>query len=153
MTLKKAALAGNFKEAKPLLGDESDDHILMLHTAIIEMDETILHVATGARQVGFVEEIIKLMELDDLKLQDRNGNTAFCFAAAAGSIEIMKLMLDKNLDLLTLRGADNKVLLYMAALFGRSKMVKILYDGTESQLTDQDEASLFFTIDMAALFK
>ncbi|TXG71910.1 hypothetical protein EZV62_000489 [Acer yangbiense] len=123
---KKAALAGNFKEAKSLLGDESNDHLSMLRIAITEMDETILHISNGARQVGFVEKIIKLMEPDDLKLQDRNGNTAFCFAAAAGSIEIVKLMLDKNLDLLTLRGVDNKVSLYMAALFG----------DTKSQLTD-----------------
>ncbi|KAK0607052.1 hypothetical protein LWI29_008463 [Acer saccharum] len=147
------ALTGNFKEAKPLLGDESDDHLSMLCTTITEVDETILHVATRARQVGFVEEIIKLMEPEDLKLQDRNGNTAFCFATAAGSIEIVKLMLDKNLDLLTLRGADNKVPLYMVALFGRTEMANFLYDGTESQLTDQDEDGLFFTIDMATLFK
>ncbi|KAI9196688.1 hypothetical protein LWI28_026111 [Acer negundo] len=144
LPLKKFALAGNFKEAKPLLRNESDHHLSMLRTAITEMDETVLHIATGARQVGFIEEIIKLMEPDDLKLQDRNGNTAFCFAAAAGSIEIVKLMLDKNPDLLTLRGADNKVPLYMAALFGRTEMAKFLYDGTESQLTDQDEADLFF---------
>ncbi|KAK2646879.1 hypothetical protein Ddye_022074 [Dipteronia dyeriana] len=144
LPLKKFALAGNFNEAQPLLGDESDDHLSMLRTAITEMDQTVLHVATGARQVGFVEEIIKLMESDDLKLQDRNGNTAFCFAAAVGSIEIVKLMLDKNPDLLTLRGADNKVPLYMAALFGKTEMAKFLYDSTESQLTDQVEADLFF---------
>ncbi|KAK1563016.1 hypothetical protein Q3G72_020851 [Acer saccharum] len=135
----EVALTGNFKEAKPLLRDESDDHLSMLCTTITEVDETILHVVTRARQVGFVEEIIKLMEPEDLKLQDRNGNNAFCFATAAGSIEIVKLMLDKNLDLLTLRGADNKVPLYMVALFGRTEMTNFLYDGTESQLTDQDE--------------
>ncbi|KAI9194327.1 hypothetical protein LWI28_028234 [Acer negundo] len=64
------------------------------------------------------------MEPDDLKLQDSNGNTAFCFAAAAGSLEITKLMLDKTPDLLTLRGADNMLPLYMAALFGRTEMSK-----------------------------
>ncbi|KAI9195955.1 hypothetical protein LWI28_019714 [Acer negundo] len=139
--LQKAALTGNLEEAMPLLGDNPR---LMLRTAITEWDETVLHIATGAKQVAFVEEIIELMKPDDLKLQDLNGSTAFCFAAAAGSIEIAKLMLDKNPDLLTLRGAKNMLPLYMAALFGRTEMAKILYDGTESHLTPQDEADLFF---------
>ncbi|KAK1562831.1 hypothetical protein Q3G72_017709 [Acer saccharum] len=140
--LKKAALAGNLEEAKRLLGDDPRS---MLRTAITELgEETVLHVATGARQVAFVKEILKLMELDDLNLQDIKGNTAFCFAAATGSIEIAKLMLDKNPDLLTLRCAGNMVPIYMAALFGRMEMTKFLYDGTGSHLTPQDEAQLFF---------
>ncbi|KAK0607797.1 hypothetical protein LWI29_020714 [Acer saccharum] len=139
--LQKATLTGNLEEAMPLLGDNPRS---MLRTAITEWEETVLHIATGAKQVAFVEEIIELMKLDDLKLQDLNGSTAFCFVAAAGSIEIAKLMLDKNLDLLTLRGAKNMLPLYMAALFGRMEMVNFLYDGTESHLTPQDEADLFF---------
>ncbi|KAK0606640.1 hypothetical protein LWI29_001963 [Acer saccharum] len=140
--LKKAALAGNLEEAKRLLGDDPRS---MLRTAITELgEETVLHVATGARQVAFVKEILKLMELDDLNLQDIKGNTAFCFAAATGSIEIAKLMLDKNPDLLTLRCAGNMVPIYMAALFGRMEMTKFLYDGTGSHLTQEDEAQLFF---------
>ncbi|KAI9196042.1 hypothetical protein LWI28_020472 [Acer negundo] len=140
--LQKAALTGNLLEAIPLLGDVPR---WMLRTAIREGDQTVLHVATGARQVGFVEEIVKLMEPDDLKLQDRNGNTSFCFAAAAGSLEIAKLMLDKTPDLLTLRGGDNMLPLYMAALFGRTEMTKFLYDETKSHLTDRDLSDLFFT--------
>ncbi|KAK1562528.1 hypothetical protein Q3G72_013418 [Acer saccharum] len=139
--LQKATLTGNLEEAMPLLGDNPRS---MLRTAITEWEETVLHIATGAKQVAFVEEIIELMKLDDLKLQDLNGSTAFCFVAAAGSIEIAKLMLDKNLDLLTLRGAKNMLPLYMAALFGRMEMVNFLYDGTESHLTPQNEADLFF---------
>ncbi|KAK2646533.1 hypothetical protein Ddye_021728 [Dipteronia dyeriana] len=139
--LQKAALTGNSLEAITLLGDVPRR---MLRTAITEEDQTILHVATGARQVGFVEEIVKLMEPDDLRLQDRKGNTAFCFAAADGSLEIAKLMLHKTPDLPTLRGALNMLPLYMAALFGRTEMTKFLYDETKSHLTDQDLADLFF---------
>ncbi|KAK0607652.1 hypothetical protein LWI29_018158 [Acer saccharum] len=132
---------GNLEEAMPLLGDNPRS---MLRTTITEWDEIVLHIATRAKQVAFVEEIIELMKPDDLKLQDLNGSTAFCFSAAAGIIEISKLMLDKNLDLLTLRGAKNMLPLYMAALFGRMEMANFLYDGTESHLTPQDEANLFF---------
>ncbi|TXG71897.1 hypothetical protein EZV62_000476 [Acer yangbiense] len=53
-------------------------------------------------------------------------------------------MLDKNPDLLTLRGADNMVPLYLAALFGRVEMANFLFDGIESHLTPQDKADIFF---------
>ncbi|KAI9195131.1 hypothetical protein LWI28_012045 [Acer negundo] len=139
--LQKAALTGNLLEAKPLLGDVPR---WMLRTAITERDQTVLHMGTGAKKVGFVEEIVKLMEPDDLKLQDRNGNTAFCIAAAVGSLEIAKLMLDKTPNLLTLRGAANVLPLFMAALFGKTEMTKFLYDETKFHLTDQDLADLFF---------
>ncbi|KAK0607867.1 hypothetical protein LWI29_021739 [Acer saccharum] len=139
--LQKAALTGNLLEAIPLLGDVPQ---WMLRTAITERDQTVLHLATGAKKVGFVKEIVKLMEPDDLKLQDRNGNTAFCIAAAVGSLEIAKLMLDKTPNLLTLRGAANVLPLFMAALFGKTEMTKFLYDETKFHLTDQDLADLFF---------
>ncbi|KAK3190066.1 hypothetical protein Dsin_029627 [Dipteronia sinensis] len=139
--LQKAALTGNIKEARNLLGV---DPRRILLTAITERDETVLHIAAGARQTAFVEEILKLMEPDDMKLQDRNGNSAFCFAAAARSMGIAKLMLDKNPDLITLRGAENMVPLYIAALYGRAQMAEFLYDGTESHLTEYDQAHLFF---------
>ncbi|KAK1563371.1 hypothetical protein Q3G72_026664 [Acer saccharum] len=116
-----------------------------LHSeSIANRCQTVLHIATGTGKVSFVEEIIKMMEPDDLKLQDENGNTTFCIAAADGSTEIAKLMLEKNPDLLTLRVADNLVPLYLAALFGRLEMANFLFDGMESHLTPQDKADIFF---------
>ncbi|KAK1562208.1 hypothetical protein Q3G72_008100 [Acer saccharum] len=138
--LHKAALKGNLEETKLLLGDNPQ---WMLRTGIANRCQTVLHIATGAGKVSFVEEIIKMMEPDDLKLQDENGNTTFCIAAANGSIEIAKLMLEKNPDLLTLRGADNMVPLYLAALFGRVEMANFSFDGMESHLTPQDKADIF----------
>ncbi|KAK1592792.1 hypothetical protein Q3G72_030447 [Acer saccharum] len=139
--LQKAALKGNLEETKLLLGDNPQ---WMLRKGIAKRCQTVLHIATGTGKVSFVEEIIKMMKPDDLKLQDENGNTAFCIAAADGSIEIAKLMLDKNPDLLTLRGADNMVPVYLAALFGRVEMANFLFDGIESHLTPQDKADIFF---------
>ncbi|KAL5785421.1 hypothetical protein ACOSQ2_007813 [Xanthoceras sorbifolium] len=87
------------------------------------------------------------MEPEDLELLAQNGNNAFCFAAVAGSIEIAKMMLAKNANLLTLRGAKNMVPLYMAILFERREMAKFFYDESKSDfsyLTLQDGADLFF---------
>ncbi|TXG71896.1 hypothetical protein EZV62_000475 [Acer yangbiense] len=79
MKLHKAALKGNLEETKLLLGDNPQ---WMLRKGIAKRCQTVLHIATGTEKVSFVEEIIKMMKPDDLKLQDENGNTAFCIAAA-----------------------------------------------------------------------
>ncbi|KAH7573688.1 hypothetical protein JRO89_XS03G0191800 [Xanthoceras sorbifolium] len=95
----------------------------------------------STRQVVFVKDIIKLIEPEDLKLLAQDENNAFCFDAATGTIEIAKMILAKNPNLLIRKGAKNIALLYMVALFGRREMTKFLYDESKSDfsfLTLQD---------------
>ncbi|KDO77346.1 hypothetical protein CISIN_1g044420mg, partial [Citrus sinensis] len=143
--LQKAALKGNWPTAKHLLGNEDPRSILC--AGIAKGYETLLHLAAGARQTGFVEELLKLMKPEDLTLQDRNGNTAFCFAVAAGSIHIAKIMLKKNERLLTMRGGENMTPLYMAAVLAQRDMALYLYDDAKAKdnLTPEDQNALFFT--------
>ncbi|KAJ0014816.1 hypothetical protein Pint_20930 [Pistacia integerrima] len=94
MPLRNEATRGDIEEARCLLKLNHNQSVLS--AAITEKHETVLHVATAARQVGFVEEIIKMMEPEDLILQDKNWNTAFCVAAMVGSLQIAKIMLEKN---------------------------------------------------------
>ncbi|KAJ0016867.1 hypothetical protein Pint_12142 [Pistacia integerrima] len=65
--LHKAALKGDWKSAKKLL--EKDP--TMLCAGITKGNETVLHIAAGARQTGFVEGLIKLIQSEDLTLQDQ----------------------------------------------------------------------------------
>lgn len=141
MPLKNAALRGDIEEARRLL--KLNHHRSVLCAAITENHETVLHVATGARHVGFVQEIIKLMEPVDLLLQDKNGNTAFCVAAMVGSLQIAKTMLEKNASLLTVRGGQQMTPLYLAALFGHGDMAKFLYAITKKNLTADDRKATF----------
>ncbi|KAL5785407.1 hypothetical protein ACOSQ2_007799 [Xanthoceras sorbifolium] len=86
------------------------------------------------------------MEPEDLELLAQDSNNAFCFAVAT-SIEIAKMMLAKNPNLLTLKGAENIVLLYVAALFGRREMAKKFYDESKSNFSYmklQNRDDLFF---------
>lgn len=143
--LQKAALKGNWPTAKHLLGNEDPRSILC--AGIAKGYETLLHLAAGARQTDFVKELLKLMEPEDLTLQDRNGNTAFCFAVAAGSIDIAESMLKKNKHLLTIRGGENMAPLYMAAVLAQRDMALYLYDeaNAKDNLTAEDQNALFFT--------
>ncbi|KAH9753262.1 ANK REP REGION domain-containing protein [Citrus sinensis] len=140
--LYKAALKGDCNEAKRILGD---DHQSMLRAAVTKGYQTILHVATGAKQTNFVKQMVELTGHDNLlTLQDENGNTAFCFAAAVGSVEIAQFMLQRNPNLLTIRGGGQMTPLYIAALFGQSKMASFLYRQNEDNLEPDDLENTFF---------
>ncbi|KAK2646884.1 hypothetical protein Ddye_022079 [Dipteronia dyeriana] len=140
--LNSSAVNGDWREAKRLLRD--DPQLVLLRTAITELQETALHVATGERQVYFVVKLINLMKPEDLTLRDRNGNTAFCIAAADGSIQIANVMLEKNKNLLTIRGFQNMLPLFMAVLLGKKEMSMFLYGLDTFYLTSQDRTGLFF---------
>ncbi|KAJ0013535.1 hypothetical protein Pint_20942 [Pistacia integerrima] len=60
MPLRNAATRGDIEEARCLLKLNHNQSVLS--AAITEKHETVLHVASLPRQVGFVEEIIKMME-------------------------------------------------------------------------------------------
>ncbi|TXG71913.1 hypothetical protein EZV62_000492 [Acer yangbiense] len=144
--LHNAALKGDWEEAKRLLLTNHiyNSPLIMLRTAISERYETALHVATGAKQIAFVLEIIELMEPEDLTLQDLSGNTAFYLAAATGTIEIAEAMLTRNSALLSIRGSWNMTPLYTAVLLGKMEMATLLYDRTIMYLLPDDKAYLFF---------
>ncbi|KAK3175708.1 hypothetical protein Dsin_032595 [Dipteronia sinensis] len=141
--LQRAAVLGKEKEVVKFLKEVGPS---MLKWAITRGHETLLHVATGAKQTALVEMIIGHMEDGDLMLQDRNGNTAFCFAAAVGATKIAEMMLQKNGSLATRRGSQNKTPLYMAVLFGKRKMAEKLYNNQilRDDLTVDDKTDIFF---------
>jgi len=85
-----------------------------------------------------------MLDDKDIALQDVNGNTAFCFAAAAGNMEIVDLMLDKNSQLPVKRGGNGYTPIQYAALQGRCKMTWHLYDKTIHLFEDEDWELLFF---------
>ncbi|XP_031278610.1 ankyrin repeat-containing protein NPR4-like [Pistacia vera] len=141
--LHKAALKGDWKSAKKLL--EKDP--TMLCAGITKGHETVLHIAAGARQTGFVEELIKLIQSEDLALQDKKENTAFCCAAAAGATDIARIMLKKNPSLLTIRGGEKMMPVFLAALLAQGEMASFLYELSQAKHVFQweDEIALFFT--------
>lgn len=141
MPLQKVALNGDIEAAIRLL--EMDASVVC--AAITEGCETILHVATGARQTKFLAKKVKLMKPEHLTLQDENGNTALCFAAAVGAVQIAEIVLDKNPSLLMIRGCKNMTPLYVGSLFGRKEMTSFLYYKSRKELTADDRKFIFFT--------
>ncbi|KAM1276325.1 hypothetical protein ACFX13_029563 [Malus domestica] len=139
--LYKAAMQGNWEAAKGIL----NSHPALLTASIAEGWETVLHVAAGAKNnIQIVSELVNLMVEEDLALQDIKGNTALCFAAATGRVEVAKILIEKNILLPTIRGGQGMTPLYMAALFGQSEMAWYLYPQTIKMLDEMGRIVLFF---------
>ncbi|XP_054804055.1 ankyrin repeat-containing protein ITN1-like isoform X2 [Prosopis cineraria] len=134
---------GNWEKAKPML--LSHERMLM-NAAIAKGYPTVLHVAAGAGHFHFVKELVNLMNESDLDLQDSRGNTAFCFAAAAGNLDIVKLLWEKNPFLLNIRGGNGFTPLHFAAIQGRADMTWYLYSKIdELAFEEADRNKLFLT--------
>ncbi|ESR45910.1 hypothetical protein CICLE_v10003360mg [Citrus x clementina] len=141
-SLTRASLKGETKEIEGLL---EKDYRSILCAAITDGHQTVLHVATGAKRTSFVQQLLNFMDPEDLILQDENGNTAFCFAAAAGAVDIANLMLKKNPSLLGIRGSKNMPPLYFAALFGQTDTASFLFHRSKKELTTEDRKVIFIT--------
>ncbi|KAI7752398.1 hypothetical protein M8C21_011151 [Ambrosia artemisiifolia] len=122
--LYRASITGDCKAARVIL----DRHRHLVRYSITENKETPLHVAVASPSTKFVRYIVNMMEVADLELHNRDGNTAFCLAAIAGNVGMAKIMVEKNPALPNIRGRDNMMPLYLAAFHGKHDMVTYLYD-------------------------
>ncbi|KAI5311414.1 PREDICTED: ankyrin [Prunus dulcis] len=139
--LYKAALKGDWKTAKQIISIDNT----IVRACITKGWQTALHVAAGARHVHFVKELVKFLNQEDLVLQDQKGNTAFCFAAAAGTLPVAKIMIQKNPTLPVIRGGEGMTPLYFATLFGHGEMAVYLYPKIIDVLGEGERAGIFFT--------
>lgn len=139
--LYRAALKNDWKAAKKIIDEEPS----IVRANIAQGSYTALHVAAGAGHVRFVEKLMGRMELNDLRLLDERGNTAFCVAAAVGNVKIAKIMMRRDPGLPKQRGFEGHTPLYIAALFGHQKMVSYLYSEPTYRDSQEDLPRLFFT--------
>ncbi|XP_021719643.1 ankyrin repeat-containing protein ITN1-like [Chenopodium quinoa] len=114
-----------------------------IRAKITKGGETALHIAAAAKHVEVVKKLVHFMSSDSLALTNKVGNTALCFAAVSGVVEIARVIVEKNVELPNIRGSQGMTPLYMAVLLGHRDMVWYLLDVTEDKLlTDQDRIGL-----------
>ncbi|TKY72699.1 Ankyrin repeat-containing protein [Spatholobus suberectus] len=138
--LHKHALEGNWPAAEVIL--DKDDRLK--HAAIANGWPTLLHVAAGTNHAHFVKDLLLILDDQHISLKDMKGNTAFCFAAASGNMEIVQLLMERNQGLPEIRGASGHTPLHFAVMQGKCDMVQYLYDKTKHVFEDKDWESLFF---------
>ncbi|KAK1557774.1 hypothetical protein Q3G72_031683 [Acer saccharum] len=147
--LHLAALKGDWDFAREffILNPEA------VRLRITRNQETVLHIAAGARHTKFVEELVSWMTPEDLTLQNNVGNTALCFAAASGVKKIAEVMVIKNRKLPSIRGSKGATPLCMAALLGHREMVWYLYSVTNKEdQNEKDRIELLVAVINAGLY-
>nr|GEW76564.1 hypothetical protein [Tanacetum cinerariifolium] len=140
--LHEAAITGDWEAAIGILTIRP----FLVWYCINENWETPLHVAAAAQDTKFVENLVHSMEPHLLQLQNKQGNTALCLAAAAGNVQVAKIMVEKNPQLLVLSSHSQNTgmppgfhpifyqdlkPLFLASLFGKRDMVTYLYDKSQ----------------------
>ncbi|KAM3742126.1 hypothetical protein ACB098_07G047300 [Castanea mollissima] len=146
--LYQAAIKGDWKVAKDVI----DKYPGIVRVAITRKWETALHIAAAAKRTDFVKELVNCMEKEDLALKNRDDNTAICFAAASGIVEIAMIMVEKNENLPMIQGNKGMRPIHMAALFGHRNMVSYLYPLTKFGSLDRGEQiSLFLDLALEML--
>ncbi|GJW77231.1 ankyrin repeat-containing domain, PGG domain protein [Tanacetum coccineum] len=107
ITLYEVSVKHDWRTARIIL-DKTPD---LVRYSITENEDTSLHVATSASR-------------------SKQGK------ATTGNIKTVKIIMEKNKDLLSIRGGGGQLMpLYAAALFGKYEVVKYMYDNS-SELCD-----------------
>jgi ankyrin repeat protein len=138
--LYKRALVGDWNASKVMI-DENNE---LLNAAITRDYGTLLHVAAGTNHVHFVKELVKLLEPNDLLLQNNKGNTTLCVAAVSGNLQIVVILIKKNGCISKIRGAERMTPLTMAASYGRNDIASYLFNHNIDILEEEEMNALFF---------
>ncbi|KMS96701.1 hypothetical protein BVRB_8g200070 [Beta vulgaris subsp. vulgaris] len=128
--LYQAALTGDWEIIETIWRE----HNGWINTRITKGGETVLHIAAAAKHLHLVKELVNIMNDDSLALVNRVGNTALCFAAVSGVVEIARVMVDKSRMLPNIRGSQGMIPLLMAVLLGHQDMVWYLMSVTDYNL-------------------
>ncbi|XP_014492755.1 uncharacterized protein LOC106755162 isoform X2 [Vigna radiata var. radiata] len=144
LPLYRAALKGDWEKANEFLNLHPGSE----NARISKGMETALHISAGARHTKFVEELVKRMRIKDLEIQNKDKNTALCFAAASGVTKIAKLMVERNINLPGIRGSEGVTPLYVATLLGQRDMVWYLYSVTDHEILKTED---YFSLLIAAI--
>nr|XP_043627494.1 uncharacterized protein LOC122599097 isoform X2 [Erigeron canadensis]XP_043627495.1 uncharacterized protein LOC122599097 isoform X2 [Erigeron canadensis] len=95
--LYKAIVNRDWRDAEPILKEDKD----LLKNAIDSDGNTVLHIAVGIGDYGFVENLIRLInEEQALIKRSSDGSTALHIAALMGNTRAARLLVQKNKQLL-----------------------------------------------------
>ncbi|XP_031251065.1 uncharacterized protein LOC116108969 [Pistacia vera] len=124
LELYLAALKGDWDTAKIIYKEDRID----LTVKLSKQGDTALHIAVAAQRTSFVKKLVEQMKKEDLAIKNNAGNSAFLIAAASHSVEIVKAIMEKNEDIVKIRGGNDMLPLHAAAQTGDKEIVEHLYE-------------------------
>lgn len=138
----KAASNDDWKTAAKIILAQGKAVLLV---PITQQRETVLHVAAKGGHVRFMSELLKLLDEGDLESKDDEGNTALMLAAAAGNVQVAKIMVLQNPSLPQMRDKKGMTALHFATSQGHGEMALYLYGITDCILSTEDRVGIYFS--------
>ncbi|KAF9599694.1 hypothetical protein IFM89_001640 [Coptis chinensis] len=120
---------GEWRSFKSLLDCHPGAHARQINS----QKETFLHYAVIIGEVHLAKHLLELMSPEDVELKDENEDTAFAIVAESDMMQIARMMVGKNENLLCIRGRFNLLPVVKAACEGNQVMVKYLYKITPKE--------------------
>lgn len=150
--LHKAALKGDWAAAEPLLNKDRS----LIIAPITEGGEIALHIASVEGHAPFVASLLRLMDASEIEITNRKGCTALTFAAAAGHVDIAKMMIKQNPSLHKIVSGHGITPLFMAALIGHANIANYLFNLSSHEIfehwTLQDQTALLIAAIESGLY-
>lgn len=141
LPLHKAAVKGDMKRLDEILKKDPS----AVSGLVTGASETALMVASPIEgNQEFVKKLMSLMSPKDLAMQDSFGQTALTGAILAGDVEVVKLMVEKNPDLLNIMDMCNQIPLSNAPYYcDNDAVVRYLLDVTDQNYLLGPQGALF----------
>ena len=106
---------------------------LAMNAQISITGSTALHIAIFEGHMNIVEELVKIMSEENLKIKDANGFTVLDYCAIVGNIQMAKCIIGKSRTLLSIGNPSDgliPVVLALALNPNGTKMARYLYSET-----------------------
>ncbi|TYI87475.1 hypothetical protein E1A91_D04G137700v1 [Gossypium mustelinum] len=126
--LHSAVRAGDFELVLEIINGLEDGELKDLLSKRNQSGETALYVAAECGHADLVKEIMKHCDIVSAGLKARNGYDAFHIAAKQGDLEVLKILMEANLELSMTFDSYNTTALQTAASQGHTEVVKFLLE-------------------------
>ncbi|KAM4081410.1 hypothetical protein ACJW30_11G089600 [Castanea mollissima] len=137
---------------RPHKNEILNGHPNAISAKITATEKTALHVATEAGQVHRVEDLVKQMSEEDLKIKDTGGYTALARAAYYGNYRIAECMLGKNENLVSIPNNNEEIPVGLALLNGHLKLARYLYSLTPLEILKPENGTMGAAVVCEAIY-
>ncbi|XVF55352.1 hypothetical protein PTKIN_Ptkin06aG0030400 [Pterospermum kingtungense] len=126
--LHSAVRAGDFELVLEIISGGEDGELKDLLSKQNQSGETALYVAAECGYADLVKEMIKYYDSVLACVKAKNGYDAFHIAAKQGDLEILKILMEANLDLSMTFNSSNTTAVHTAASQGYTEVVNFLLE-------------------------
>lgn len=135
--LLSAIERGDLRVVREQVGNDNN----LLGASLTADGETALHIAAVEGQAEIIEWLVSQMTPQQLIQENRWGRTALSCALPGGDITMIRPMVDKNAELLTLKNDEICIPVVEAASYGHVDLVRYMYHRTPPNMLDPIKVS------------